>query len=98
MSTHILCDISGRVKCTDVLRRHGARDLDPEEDAGEEMHGEHGDEKEPGDLERGRSEIDDAIVLHYPASEVATFQREGGTEGEGGGGEEGREASQVGQL
>ncbi len=84
--THILCDIPGRVKRGGVLRRRGARDLDPEEDAREEVDGEHGDEEEPGDLERCGSEIDDTIVLHDPASEVTTFQRERGTDGEGGGG------------
>ena len=66
-SPHRRHHVSRVVKVFDVLLAVGAVLLDAVEEAGEEVHAEHGDEEQPHDLERRRAEVEHHVALHHPA-------------------------------
>ena len=66
--THLRVDVSGYVKVGHVLWGRGVDDLDPEEDAGEDVHAEGGDQEQPANLEQGGAEVNHRIVLNDSAA------------------------------
>ena len=66
--THVACNIFWCVECSHIFRYNGACNFNSKENTCENVHWKHSNEEKPSNLEDGRSEVDNTIVFHNPAT------------------------------